>query len=214
MSNMRILIADDHSVVRKGLKQILMESFECAHIHDVSDAEELVQEVMKEEWDVVITDLSMPGRGGLDALYQIKQYDPKLPVLILSIHPEEQYAIRALKAGASGYLSKDMASEELVDAVNRVLSGKKYISPFLAEKLVSDLDMTAGKRLHELLSDREFDVLRLIASGKSISEIGTMLSLSPTTISTYRARVLLKFNMKTNADLILYALEHKLIPGV
>jgi DNA-binding NarL/FixJ family response regulator len=210
---MRILIADDHTVVRKGLKQILIESFECAYIHDVPDAEELVQEVIKGTWDVVITDLSMPGRGGLDALYQIKQHDPKLPVLILSIHPEEQYAVRALKAGASGYLSKDMASEELVDAVNRVLAGKKYISPFLAEKLVSDLDMTSGKRLHELLSDREFDVLRLIAAGKSISEIGTMLSLSPTTISTYRARILLKFNMKTNADLILYALEHKLIPG-
>lgn len=210
---MRILIADDHSVVRKGLKQILMESFECAFIRDVPDAEELVQEVLNEPWDVVITDLSMPGRGGLDALHQIKQHDPKLPVLILSIHSEEQYAIRVLKAGASGYLCKDIASEELVNAINKVLAGKKYISPFLAEKLVSDLDTTSGKRMHELLSDREFDVLRLIASGKSISEIGTMLCLSPTTISTYRARILLKFNMKTNADLILYALEHKLIPG-
>jgi two-component system invasion response regulator UvrY len=211
---MRILIADDHTVVRKGLKQILMESFASAHIHDVADAEELVQEALGGDWDVVITDLSMPGRGGLDALHQIKQFAPKLPVLILSIHPEEQYAIRALKAGASGYLSKDMASDELVNAVNRVLAGKKYISSFLAEKLVSDLDQGAGKRLHEYLSDREFDVLRLIASGKSISEIGSMLSLSPTTISTYRARILLKFNMKTNADLILYALEHKLITGM
>ena len=211
---MRILIADDHIVVRRGLKQILLESFECAYIHDVTNGETLIEEARKGDWDVVITDLSMPGRGGLDALHQIKQDDPKLPVLILSIHPEEQYAIRALKAGAAGYLSKDMASEELVTAVNRVLTGKRYISPFLAEKLASDLDLSSGKRLHEHLSDREFDVLRLIASGKSISEIGTMLSLSPTTISTYRARILLKFNMKTNADLILYALENKLIPGV
>jgi DNA-binding NarL/FixJ family response regulator len=207
---MRILIADDHTVVRKGLKQILLEAFKSAHIQEVSDAEELVKEALKAQWDVVITDLSMPGRSGLDALHQIKQHDPKLPVLILSIHPEEQYAIRALKAGAAGYLSKDMASEELVNAVHRVLLGKKYISPSVAEKLASTLDLDEEKQLHEYLSDREFDVLKLIATGKSITEIAGLLSLSPTTISTYRTRILTKLNMKNNADLILYSLEHKL----
>ena len=207
---MRILIADDHTVVRKGLKQILLEAFKSAHIQEVSDAEELVKEALKTQWDVVITDLSMPGRSGLDALHQIKQHDPKLPVLILSIHPEEQYAIRALKAGAAGYLSKDMASEELVNAVHRVLLGKKYISPSVAERLASTLDLDEEKQLHEYLSDREFDVLKLIATGKSITEIAGLLSLSPTTISTYRTRILTKLNMKNNADLILYSLEHKL----
>jgi two-component system invasion response regulator UvrY len=207
---MRILIADDHTVVRKGLKQILLEAFKSAHIQEVTDAEELVKEALKAQWDVVITDLSMPGRSGLDALHQIKQHDPKLPVLILSIHPEEQYAIRALKAGAAGYLSKDMASEELVNAVHRVLLGKKYISPSVAEKLASTLDLDEEKEPHEHLSDREFDVLKLIATGKSITEIAGILSLSPTTISTYRTRILTKLNMKNNADLILYSLEHKL----
>jgi len=207
---LRILIADDHTVVRKGLKQILMEAFKSALIEEVADAEELVKEALLKEWDVIITDLSMPGRSGLDALHQIRQHDPKLPVLILSIHPEEQYAVRVLKAGAAGYMSKDMASEELVNAVNRVLLGKNYISPLVAEKLAAALDLDETKLPHETLSDREFDVLKLIAVGRSISEIAGMMSLSPTTISTYRTRIMAKLNMKTNADLILYSLEHKL----
>jgi two-component system, NarL family, invasion response regulator UvrY len=211
---MRILIADDHTVVRKGLKQILLEAFKSAYIEEVGDAEALVKQALRGEWDVVITDLSMPGRSGLDALHQIKQQLPKLPVLILSIHPEEQYAIRVLKAGASGYLSKDMASEELVNAIHRVLLGKKYISPSVAEKLASSLDLDEDRKPHEQLSDREFDVLKLIATGKSITEIAQMLSLSPTTISTYRTRILTKLGMKTNADLILYALEHQLTSNV
>jgi two-component system, NarL family, invasion response regulator UvrY len=210
---MRILIADDHTVVRKGLRQILLEAFPSALIEDVEDAESLVKQAFMKEWDVVITDLSMPGRSGLDALHQIKQQLPKLPVLVLSIHPEEQYAIRVLKAGASGYLSKDMASEELVGAIHRVLLGKRYISPSVAEKLASTLDFDEEKSPHEQLSDREFDVLKMIAVGKSITEIAQLLSLSPTTISTYRARILTKLGMKTNADLILYALEHRLTPG-
>jgi len=192
------------------LKQILMEAFKSALIEEVADAEELVKEALLKEWDVIITDLSMPGRSGLDALHQIRQHDPKLPVLILSIHPEEQYAVRVLKAGAAGYMSKDMASEELVNAVNRVLLGKKYISPLVAEKLAAELDLDETKLPHETLSDREFDVLKLIAVGRSISEIAGMMSLSPTTISTYRTRIMAKLNMKTNADLILYSLEHKL----
>lgn len=208
---MRILIADDHTVVRKGLRQILLEAFPSAEIEEASDAESLVREALMDSWDVVITDLSMPGRSGLDALHQIKQQLPKLPILVLSIHPEEQYAIRVLRAGAAGYLSKDMASEELVGAVQRVLLGKKYISPTVAEKLASSLDLDEDRLPHEHLSDREFDVLKLIATGRSITEIAQSLSLSPTTISTYRSRILTKLGLRTNADLILYALEHHLV---
>jgi two-component system, NarL family, invasion response regulator UvrY len=207
----RILIADDHTVVRKGLRQILVEQFNPVLIDEVADAESLIKKVMSAEWDVIITDLSMPGRSGLDALQQIKQYDPKLPVLILSVHPEEQYALRVLKAGAAGYLNKDMASEELVNAVKRVLSGRKYISPSVAEKLAVSLDKDASKLPHEYLSDREFDVLKLIASGNSVTQIAEILSLSSTTVSTYRARIMSKMNMKTNTSLTLYAMENKII---
>lgn len=207
----RILIADDHAIVRRGLLNILQEEFPSAVIEEVGDAEDLVKKVMKEDWDIVITDLSMPGRSGLEALQQIRQYYPKLPVLILSVYPEEQYAIRVLKAGASGYLNKDLAPDELVKAVHRVLSGKKYITPSIAEKLASGFDYHSKKLLHEHLSDREFEVLKMLAAGKSVSDIGAMLHLSVTTISTYRARILAKMNMRTNADLTQYAIEHKLI---
>jgi DNA-binding NarL/FixJ family response regulator len=166
---------------------------------------------MKAEWDIVISDLSMPGRSGLESLQQIKQHYPRLPVLILSVHSEEHYAIRVLKAGAAGYLSKDTAPDELVKAVNRVLLGKKYITASIAEKLASTLDHDSEKSSHEHLSDREFEVLKLIASGKSVSDIAGMLSLSVTTVSTYRARILTKMNMKTNADLTLYAIQNKLM---
>lgn len=207
----RILIADDHSIVRRGLKQILLEEFKSALIEEVSNGEELLNKVIKEEWDAVISDLSMPGRSGLEVLQQIKEITPKLPTLILSVHPEEHYAIRALKAGASGYLNKDLAPEELVKAVHRVLAGKKYITPSIAEKLASQFEHDPDKASHEHLSDREFEVLKFLASGKSISEIGDLLSLSATTISTYRARIITKMNMKTNADIIVYALENKLL---
>lgn len=207
----RVLIADDHTVVRRGLKQILLEGFPTAQIEEVPDAEELIKRVMQAEWDVVISDLSMPGRSGLEALQQIKQVQPKLPVLILSIHPEEQYAIRVLKAGASGYLSKDSAPDELVNAVQRVLLGKKYITDTIAEKLASVLDQDSNKSPHEYLSDREFSVLKMLAGGKSVSEIAESLFLSVTTVSTYRSRIMTKMNMKSNADLTLYAVEHKLL---
>jgi DNA-binding NarL/FixJ family response regulator len=207
----RILIADDHSVVRKGLKQILLEGFPTAHIEEVPDAEEMIKKIMQFPWDVVISDLSMPGRSGLEALQQIKQINPKLPVLILSIHPEDQYALRVLKAGASGYLSKDMAPDELVNAVQRVMLGKKYITASIAEKLASVLDQDSGKAAHESLSDREFSVLKLLAAGKSVSEIAESLFLSVTTVSTYRSRIMAKMGMKNNADLTLYSIEHKLI---
>ena len=208
---LRILIADDHSVVRKGLKQILLEEFPTAHIEDVPDAEEMIKKVMNATWDVVVSDMSMPGRSGLDALQQIKQIYPDLPVLILSIHPEEHYALRVLKAGASGYLSKGSASDELVKAVQTVLLGKKYISASVAEKLASSFSTDSSKQAHELLSDREFDVMKLLAAGKSVSDIAEILSLSVTTISTYRARIMTKMNLKTNSDLTKYAIESNLI---
>lgn len=210
MANMRILIADDHLVVRKGLKLILLEEFPNAEIEDVPDAEELVRKIMNGKWDVVVCDMTMPGRSGLDALQQIKQIAPGLPVLILSFHSEEQYALRVLKAGASGYLNKGSAAEELVKAVQTVLLGKKYISETVAEKLATNI--SKGEiQAHETLSDREFDVMKLLAEGKSVSDIAEMLSLSVTTISTYRARVMQKMNLKTNSDLTKYAIENKLI---
>lgn len=208
---MRILITDDHTVVRRGLKQILQMEFPSAFIDEGSDAETLIKKVIKEEWDLVITDISMPGRSGLDALQQIKQDHPKLPVLVLSGHTEEQYAIRVLKAGASGYLNKDADPDELIKAVRRILQGKKYITPTIADQLIADLDKTNDKKAHELLSDREFEVFKQIASGKSVSDIATQMILSVTTVSTYRSRILMKMNLKTNAELTMYAIENKLL---
>ena len=207
----KILIADDHAVVRKGIKQILIEEYPTAIITEVGDAEDLIKNVMTSNFDIVISDLNMPGRSGLDALQQIKKSHPQLPVLILSVHAEEQYAIRILKAGGDGYLSKESAPVELVNAVKRILLGKKYISQEVAEKLANNLSSNPGKQLQEYLSDREFDVMKLLATGKSITEIAEMLSLSVTTVSTYRSRLMLKMNLKTNADLTKYALENKLI---
>ena len=208
---LRVLIADDHTIVRRGLRQILLEGFPAAHVEEVGDAEELIKKVMQAEWDLVISDLSMPGRSGLEALQQIKQLQPKLPVLILSIHPEEQYALRVLRAGAAGYLSKDMAPDILVVAVQRVLMGKKYITDTIAEKLASVLDSDSNKAPHDTLSDREFTVLKQLAAGKSVSEIAEAMFLSVTTVSTYRTRIMQKMNMKNNADLTLYAIENKLL---
>lgn len=208
---LKILIADDHTVVRKGLRQILLDEFPSAEIDEVADAEELINKVVTATWDVVVSDLSMPGRSGLEALQQIKISHPDLPVLILSIHPEEQYALRALKSGASGYLSKDTAPDELVKAVQKVLLGKKYISQAIAEKLASNFSTDTTWNPHENLSDREFDVMKLLANGKSVSDIAEMLSLSVTTVSTYRARVMTKMDLKSNSDLTKYAIENKLI---
>lgn len=208
---MKVLVADDHAIVRKGLKQILLDEFPFGEIEECSNAEELLQKANEGKWDVIISDISMPGRSGLEALHQIRLTHPRLPVLILSMHPEEQYAIRALKAGASGYCSKDQAHEELVKAVRKVLTGKKYITPSLAETLADQLEEENESEPYKRLSDREFDVFKFLAAGKSVSEIADILSLSTTTISTYRARVLSKMNFKTNADLIRYALENKLI---
>lgn len=208
---LKFLIADDHAIVRKGLKQILQDEFAGAVICEATDADTMIKKAFSDEWDLVISDLSMPGRSGLEALNQIHQELPNLPVLILSIHPEEQYAIRILKAGAVGYLTKDAAPEELAQAVRRILQGRKYITASLAEKLASDLLHDNDKESHEMLSDREFEVFKLLAAGKPVGEIAESLTLSVTTVSTYRARILTKMNFKTNADLTRYALEYKLI---
>lgn len=208
---LRLLIADDHAIIRRGLKDIILEAFPVAEIKEAGDAEELIKWVMKEKWNVVITDMSMPGRSGLEALQQIKLYAPSLPVLMLSVHPEEQYAVRVIKAGASGYLNKELAPDELVKAIQTVISGKKYITQSVAENLANVVDIYSQKLLHENLSDREFEVFKLLAAGKSISEIGEILLLGVTTISTYRSRILTKMSMKTNASLTQYAFENKLM---
>jgi DNA-binding NarL/FixJ family response regulator len=207
----RILIADDHAIVRKGINQILSEGFPDAEIDEVANAEAMISKIMESEWDVIISDLSMPGRSGLEAIPQIKQIDPKLPVLIMSIHSEDHYAIRVLKAGGSGYLSKDLAPDELVTAVKRVLTGKKYITANVAEKLASMVDKDDDKPLHQMLSDREFTVLQLLGSGKSLSEIAESMILSINTVSTYRSRILVKMNLKNNTDITLYCIENKLM---
>lgn len=208
---LRILIADDHAVIRKGLKQILIESFPDAYIGEAVDAEEIIAKTISESWDIVITDLSMPGRSGLDAIQDIRLNFPKMPILMLSIHPEEQYAIRALKSGASGYISKDAATEELVSAVKRLLSGKKYISSAIADKLAEGVGIDQHIMPHELLSNREYEIFILIAQGRQVSEIAEQLHLGVTTISTYRTRLLGKMRLKNNAELIRYALDNKLI---
>lgn len=209
---MRILIADDHAIVRKGLKQLILEEYPSAQLAGVKDTEELMFKLVESSWDIVICDLNMPGRSGLDALHQIRQAYPSLPVLIMSMYPEDQYALRVLKAGASGYLGKDTVHEDIIKAIRTVLLGRKFITPLVAEKLADALG--SGNQellLHEKLSDREFDVFKLLASGKAVSDIAEQLSLSVTTVSTYRSRVLEKMDMKSNADLTRYALDNKLI---
>lgn len=208
---LRILIADDHTIVRRGIIQILSESYPNAHVEEVADADAIIAAIMKSKWDLIISDLSMPGRSALDALPQIKQIDPELPVLIMSIHPEDQFALRVLKAGASGYLSKDLAPEELILAVQKVLSGRKYITPRIAEKLILSIHGQIEEMPHQSLSDREFAVFSLISKGTTISEIAESLHLSPTTISTYRSRILQKMDMKNNSELTVYAIQHNLI---
>lgn len=209
---LKILITDDHAIIRKGLEQIIREAYPFAIIQEACDAESAMKTMLKNDFNIVICDLSMPGgRSGLDVLQYAKQNFPKTPVLILSIHPEEQYAIRTLKAGAAGYLSKDTATDELVNAMQWILQGRKYISPSIAEKMATNLDSDTSIPPHEQLSDREFHVFKLLAEGKAVSEIAEELSLSLTTVSTYRSRILAKMSMKNNADLTRYALENKLI---
>ena len=208
---MRILIADDHAVFRRGLTETLGEAFSRVTFGEAKTAQETIEYVRRQDWDVVILDISMPGKSGLDILDDLHRLRPKLPVLLLSMHPEEQYARRALKSGAAGYLTKESVPEELKEAVRRVRAGGRYVSAALAEKLAFDLRREADTPVHELLSDREFQVLRMIASGRTVKQIADEIALSVKTVSTYRARILLKTGMKTTAELIRYALQSQLV---
>ncbi|HAR99170.1 MAG TPA: DNA-binding response regulator [Syntrophus sp. (in: bacteria)] len=207
----RILVVDDHTIVRQGLKQILGEEKDMNVVEEASNGQEALQKIGKSEYDCVLLDISMPGRSGLEVLKDIKVLRPKLPVLILSMHSEELYAIRALRAGASGYLTKASASEELIGAIRKVAAGRKYVSTSLAEKLAVELDADASKPPHETLSDREYQVMIMLASGKTVKEIADEVCLSVKTISTYRTRIMEKMNLKKNAELTLYAIQHHLI---
>ncbi len=207
----KILVVDDHAVVRQGVKQILNEQFQGAVIGEARNAEEMIDRIKKFTWDIVVLDVGMPGKSGLDALKDLKQVCPKLPVLVLSAYPEDQLARRMLKAGASGYLTKDSAPNELVQALRKILGGGKFVSASMAELLVANLNEQAERPPHELLSDREYQVMCLIAVGKSLKEIAEDLCVGISTINTYRARILEKMQLKNNTELTHYALENRLV---
>lgn len=207
----RVLIVDDHEVVRDGLKRMLDERADAVAFGDASTAVEALRLAREQDWDVTVLDLSLGNRSGLEVLKDLKQVRPSLPVLVLTMHTEEQYARRAFKAGAAGYISKDSPRAELIAAIEKVIKGGRYVSPSLAERLILDLERGSDRPPHEILSDREFQVMCLIASGKTVGEIADMLALSDKTISTYRARILEKMGMKTNAELTYYAIQNKLV---
>ncbi len=207
----KILIADDHSAIRIGVKQICANEFPLMQFGEAVNYVEVFQKLKESDWDILILDIDLPGRNGLDILKQIKAEKIKVPVLMFSFHSEEQIALRALKTGASGYLSKEAADMELIKAINKIMEGKKYVSQALSERFLEMLDDNATKEPHELLSDREYQTLLLIASGKTVSEIADMLFLSTPTVSTYRARILEKMQLKNNAELTTYAISQKLV---
>ena len=207
----KVLIADDHPIVRQGLRQILSDISDMEVAGEAVNAQETLDQVRAGGWDVLVLDITMPDRSGFDILKELKHEQPDLPVLVLSIHAEEQFAVRVLKAGASGYLTKENAPGDLVKAIRKVVDGGKYISPDLAERLAFGLDTSSGQPRHETLSDREFQVMQMMASGRTLAEIAGELSLSTKTVSTYRTRLLEKMNFKTNAEIIRYAIENGLI---
>lgn len=208
---MKILLIDDHAVVRQGLKLILADHIRSARFGEAQNAGEALNRVSKETWDVAVLDITMPGRNGWEVLREIKRLRPKLPVLVLSMHPEDQFAVRMLKNGAAGYLTKESAGEELAGAIKKVVSGGRYVSPSLAERMAAYLDIDIQKPPHERLSDREFQIMRMMASGKQVSQVARELSLSVQTISTYRARILEKMDLKNNAEMTRYAIEKGLL---
>ena len=208
---MKFLIADDHAIVRKGLSQLIREEFNEAQISEASSSSEVFNLVKNYMWDAILLDISMPGQNGLEILKQIRDNGIKTPILILSVYPEDQYAARVLKAGASGYLNKDTATEELIKAIKKVISGKKYISSSFAEKLADGLDIISQKPLHESLSDREMQVFQQLAAGNTVGEIADKIFLSVNTISTYRSRILEKLGLNNNAELMKYAIDNNLL---
>ena len=208
---LRILITDDHALVRRGLKQVLEEEFDQVVFGEAQNTREMLEHLQKKAWDVVILDITLPGRSGLEVLGELKLTHPNLPVLVLSMHPEDQYGIRVLKSGASGYMTKESAPDEIVMAIRKVLRGGKYVSPSLAERLAFNLEVNGEKPLHEALSDREYEVMLMIASGKTLTEIAQKLDLSIKTVSTYRTRILEKMKMQNNAELIRYAIKNQLV---
>jgi len=207
----KVLIADDHAVVREGVKHILSEMPDMVIAGEAGRGQEVLEKVGKNEYDLILLDIAMPGRDGLEILKDLKLQKPKLPVLILSMFPEEQYALRALKSGASGYLTKDSIPDELIKAIQKIVRGGKYISSSFSEKMLFSFDSDAEKPLHETLSDREYQVMRMIASGKTLKEIADELALSVKTVSTYRSRILDKTGMKNNVELTHYAVKHRLV---
>jgi two-component system, NarL family, invasion response regulator UvrY len=208
----RIILADDHSFIRQGLIRILEDEYPAVEITEVADGEALIKEITLHDFDLVISDLDMPGRSGLEALEQIRLIRPQLPVLILSIYPEELYAVRVLKAGASGYMNKNAAPDELITAVQRILMGRKYITPEIGEKLLIHFD--SDKKPHELLSNREFEIFKLLAIGKSLTQISESLSLALTTVSTHRSRIMKKLDTNNNSELTRYAIAHNIIKDI
>ena len=208
---MHILIADDHAVVRRGLREILGQAFSGADFTEVGNGDDVLSHLGKFPIALLVLDINMPGRSGMDVLRDVKHTHPRLPVIILSCQPEEQYAVRCLRAGAAAYINKECAPEELALAAKKVLGGGRYINATLAEQLAAGLDESAGKPPHELLSDREHEVMKMIASGVPLTEIGDRLHVSVKTISSYRARIMEKMNMKSNAELTRYAMTHNLI---
>jgi two-component system invasion response regulator UvrY len=207
----KILIADDHTIVREGLKQIVADIHDIVVADEASSGHEVLDKALKNDYNVIVLDIMMPGINGLDVLQQIKTHKPKLPILILSMYPERQFAVRFIRAGAAGYLTKESAPGELVAAIRKVSSGKKYITSALAERLASELENGQEKPLHERLSDREYQVMCMIASGKTVKQIAAQLFLSESTVRTYLSRILEKMRMKTNAELIQYAIKNNLI---
>ena len=210
-SQIKVLVADDHEIVRQGIKKVLSETLDMEVVGEAENGNQVLKFIQNHPVDVVLMDFDMPEKNGLDTLADLKTVSPKLPVIILSIFPEDHYGTRFLKAGASGYMQKASASDQLVEAIRKVAGGGKFISPALTDKLVSDLNRDSEKPLHESLTDREFQVFRLIADGKRLKDIAEELHLSINTISTYRGRVLEKMDLKSNAELIHYALKNNIV---
>ncbi|KAB0670441.1 response regulator transcription factor [Oryzomonas sagensis] len=207
----RILVADDHAIFREGLKMVVASTVDMTVVDEAVNTQELLSKVQSNDYDMVVLDISMPGRNGLDALVEMKNIKPRLPVLVLSMHPEEQYALRAYKSGASGYLTKGSPSKDLLDALQKISMGKKYVSAALAESLVTVISDPNGQDLLHSLSNREYQVMNLIASGKTVGKIAVELSLSVKTVSTYRAHILRKLNMKNNAELTRFVIENDML---